>query len=79
MITVLFFGPVAEAVGASRVEIDFAPEMRLDELRAQLQARHPEAFALVSLTAVDGAQVRDASTLLNDGSEVVFMSKFSGG
>ena len=79
MITVLFFGPVAEAVGASRIEIDFVPGLRLDELRAQMQARHPEAFALVSLTAIDGVQVRDASTLLNDGSEVVFMSKFSGG
>ena len=79
MITVLFFGPVAEAVGASRIEIDFVPGLRLDELRAQMQARHPEAFALVSLAAVDGVQVRDPSLQLNDGSEVVFMSKFSGG
>ena len=79
MITVLFFGPVAEAVGVGRIEIEWAPGMRLEDLRAQLQARHPEAFALVSLAAVDGVQVRDASLPLKNGSEVVFMSKFSGG
>lgn len=79
MISILFFGPVADAVGASRMEIAQAPGMRLNDLRAQLQARHPEAFALVSLAAVDGVQVRDPSLQLNDGSEVVFMSKFSGG
>ena len=79
MITVLFFGPVADAVGSSRLEIALTPGMRLQDLRAQLQTLHPEAFALVSLVAVGGVQVRDMSALLTDGSEVVFMSKFSGG
>ena len=79
MITVLFFGPVAERVGDSRVQVAHQPGMRLQDLRDTLQARYPEAFALVSLAAVDGEHVRDWTTALGDGSEVVFMSKFSGG
>jgi molybdopterin synthase sulfur carrier subunit len=79
MISVLFFGPVAERVGASRLEIAYQPGMRLHDLRAQLQPRYPEAFVLVSLAAVNGEHVRDDSVALADDSEVVFMSKFSGG
>jgi molybdopterin converting factor small subunit len=79
MITVLFFGPVADAVGSRRLEVAFEPGMRLQDLREQLQALHPQAFELVSLAAVDGAQVRDMSLALADRSEVVFMSRFSGG
>jgi molybdopterin synthase sulfur carrier subunit len=79
MITVLFFGPVAERVGQSRLEIAFQAGMRLQDLHGQLQTRYPEAFALVSLAAVNGTHVRDRSVALADNSEVVFMSKFSGG
>jgi molybdopterin converting factor small subunit len=79
VITVLFFGPVADAAGSRRLEIAFAPGMRLQDLRGQLQSLFPQAFELVSLAAVDGRQVRDSSQILTDGSEVVFMSKFSGG
>jgi molybdopterin converting factor small subunit len=79
MITVLFFGPVAERVGHSRLEIAYRDGMRLRDLRAQLQALYPEAFALVSLAAVNGAHERDLSLRLEDDSEVVFMSTFSGG
>ena len=79
MITVLFFGPVAERVGASRLQVAHQPSMRLQDLRDQLQAQYPEAFALVSLAAVDGEHVREMSMPLADGCEVVFMSKFSGG
>jgi molybdopterin synthase sulfur carrier subunit len=79
MITVLLFGPVADRAGIRQVEFDFAPGLRLQELHDTLQARYPEAFALVSMTAVNGAQVRDMSNELPDHSEVVFMSKFSGG
>ena len=79
MITVLFFGPVAERLGASHLQVAFRVGMRVQDLRAQLQASYPEAFALVSLAAVDGEHVRDWSLALGDGSEVVFMSKFSGG
>ena len=79
MITVLFFGPVAERVGQSRLEIAFQAGMCLQDLHSQLQTRYPEAFTLVSLAAIDGTHVRDASVVLADHSEVVFMSKFSGG
>jgi molybdopterin synthase sulfur carrier subunit len=79
MINVLFFGPVAERLGASHLQVAFRAGMCVQDLRAQLQASHPEAFALVSLAAVDGEHVRDWSLALGDGSEVVFMSKFSGG
>ena len=54
MINVLFFGPVAERVGVSRVEVDFVPGMCVADVRAQLELCYPEAFALVSLAAVDG-------------------------
>ncbi len=79
MITVLFFGPVAEAAGRGRLEITWHPGLRLQDLRAQLQARYPDAFALVALAAVNGEHQRDSSILLADQSEVVFMSRFSGG
>lgn len=79
MITVLFFGPVAERVGQSRLEIPFEVGMCLQDVREQLQEQHPEAFELVSLAAVNGEHERDTSVALMDTSEVVFMSKFSGG
>jgi molybdopterin converting factor small subunit len=79
MITVLFFGPVAERLGQSRLEVAYEAGIRLQDVRDQLQARYPEAFALVSLAAVNGQHERDFSVALADQSEVVFMSKFSGG
>lgn len=79
MITVLFFGPVAERVGVSRLAAQHRSGMQLQDLRESLQSQYPEAFALVSLAAVDGEHVRDWTTALADGCEVVFMSKFSGG
>ena len=79
MITVLFFGPVAERLGKSRLEVAYEAGIRLQDVRDQLQARYPEAFSLVSLAAVNGQHERDLSVALADHSEVVFMSKFSGG
>jgi len=79
LITVLFFGPVAERVGASRLEIGHVDGMRLGDARAQLQRRYPQAFEIVSIAAVNGEQARDDSLPLSDHSELVFMSKFSGG
>lgn len=79
MIKVLFFGPVAERVGTSEVSVEFSAGMRLQDLRAQLQALHPAAFEIVCFAAVNGEHVLDMSLPLADGNEVVFMSKFSGG
>jgi molybdopterin synthase sulfur carrier subunit len=79
MIKVLFFGPVAERVGASEVQVPFRAGILLQEVRAQLQESHPAAFEIVCFTAVNGEHALDMSLPLADHSEVVFMSKFSGG
>lgn len=79
MIKVLFFGPVAERVGASELQVQFNAGMRLQDLRAQLQAIYPAAFEIVCFAAVNGDHALDMSAPLKDGSEVVFMSKYSGG
>jgi len=79
MIKVLFFGPVAERVGKSEMQVPFVSGMRLRDLRAQLQEQHPTAFEIVCFAAVNGEHVLDMSLPLAGHSEVVFMSKFSGG
>jgi molybdopterin synthase sulfur carrier subunit len=79
MIKVLFFGPVAERVGASELQAAFHAGMRLQDLREQLQSKYPAAFEIVCFAAVNGAHIHDMSLPLSDRSEVVFMSKFSGG
>ncbi|MDR1423424.1 MAG: MoaD/ThiS family protein [Azoarcus sp.] len=84
MIRALFFGPVAERVGARQIALDFRPGLRWQDVRDELRARHPEAFALVSIVAVDGRRVADAeaeadAVPLADDAEIVFMSAFSGG
>ncbi|MDR1661156.1 MAG: MoaD/ThiS family protein [Azoarcus sp.] len=80
MIHALFFGPVAERVGARRIEVAFRPGLRWQDLYGELRARHQEAFLLVSIVAVNGKRVDEQDdTPLADGDEVVFMSAFSGG
>jgi molybdopterin converting factor small subunit len=79
VINVKFFGPVAERVGNRDLQVAFHTGMRLQDLRAQLQALHPAAFEIVCFAAVNGTHVLDMSVPLADRSEVVFMSKFSGG
>lgn len=79
MIKVLFFGPVAERVGSNEVQVQFASGMRLQDLRAQLQAKYPAAFEIVCFAAVNGEHALDMLLPLAEHSEVVFMSKFSGG
>ncbi len=79
MIKVMFFGPVAERVGANQVQMEFNAGMRLQDLRGELQARYPAAFEIVCFSAVNGEHALDMSLPLADQSEVVFMSKFSGG
>jgi molybdopterin synthase sulfur carrier subunit len=79
MIKVLFFGPVAERVGKGELQVAFDAGMRLQDLRGQLQARYPAAFEIVCFAAVNGVHALDMSLPLSEHSEVVFMSKFSGG
>jgi sulfur-carrier protein len=79
MIKVLFFGPVAERVGASEIQVPFKDGMRLQDVREQLKAKYPAAFEIVCFAALNGAHALDMSLPLTEHSEVVFMSKFSGG
>ena len=79
MIRILFFGPVAEQVQAREMQLAFSAGMRLQDVVAELGARHPQAFDIVSFTAVNQTQVRDTQLPLKDGDEIAFMAKFSGG
>ena len=79
MIRILFFGPVAERVQAREMQLAFAEGMKLQDVVAELGARHPQAFDIVSFTAVNQTQVRDMQSPLKDGDEIAFMAKFSGG
>lgn len=79
MIAVLFFGPVADRTGCARLEVEHRAGLTLGQLRSELAARFPEAFELVSMSAVDGVRRADPELELDDRSEVVFMSSFSGG
>lgn len=79
MIKVLFFGPVAELIGSSALQVEHRPGLRLQDLRDELSQQYPRAFELVSFMAVNGAHARDLNLELADHSEVAFMAKFSGG
>lgn len=80
MIKILFFGPVADRVGARQIDVEFRDGLRWQDVRDELRPQHPEAFALVSIVAVNGERVREEDeTPLSDGAEIVFMSRFSGG
>lgn len=79
MIRILFFGPVAERVQMRETQLAFTAGMKLQDVVATLSAQHPRAFDIVSFTAVNQAQVKDRQLPLNDGDEIAFMAKFSGG
>jgi molybdopterin converting factor small subunit len=80
MINVLFFGPVAERAGARQINLNFQEGLRWQDIRDTLRTRHPEAFEIVSVVAVNGQRVGERDTTpLADGAEIVFMSTFSGG
>jgi molybdopterin converting factor small subunit len=79
MIRVLFFGPVAERVQMRESQMVYSAGMKLQDVVATLSTQHPQAFDIVSFTAVNQAQVKDMQLPLNDGDEIAFMAKFSGG
>jgi molybdopterin converting factor small subunit len=79
MIRVLFFGPVADRVQAREMQVAHVPGMTLQDLVAQLEAKHPDAFGIVSFIAVNQAQVHDRDIALSDNDEIALMAKFSGG
>ncbi len=79
MIKVLFFGPIAAAIGEREMKIAHQPGLTLGGLHDTLAVQHPEAMRLATMMAVNGEHVRDISLALTDNSEVAFMAKFSGG
>ena len=80
MIRVLFFGPVAERVGARQIDMPWRMNLSWQDVRDELRTRYPEAFGYVSIVAIDGERVvGEAEAPLADGAEIVFMSPFSGG
>ena len=79
MINVLFFGPVSERIGKSHLSVEYQFGMNLQNLRDTLAIQYPQAFDIVSFTALNGEHVRDMSLQISDNSEVAFMAKFSGG
>jgi molybdopterin synthase sulfur carrier subunit len=79
MIKVLFFGPVAERAGTNMLQVEYKKNMRLEDLYLQMKGLYPGAFEIVCFAAVNGEHVRDVQSSVADNSEVVFMSKFSGG
>ncbi len=79
MIRVLFFGPVADRVQAREMQLQFVPGMKLQDLVAELEAKHPDALGIVSFVAVNQSQVHDRNMALGDNDEIAFMAKFSGG
>jgi len=79
MMKILFFGPVAERVGLRELQLEHRSGMVLQDVVTQLKAVYPAAFEIVCFTAVNETQTRDMQQLLNDGDEIVFMAKFSGG
>lgn len=79
MIKILFFGPVAERVGLREMQLDHCSGMMLQDVVSQLKTAYPAAFEIVCFTAVNETQTRDMQQVLNDGDEIVFMAKFSGG
>ncbi|MDP2805059.1 MAG: MoaD/ThiS family protein [Gallionellaceae bacterium] len=79
MIKVLFFGPVADRVGSNALQMEYRADMSLQNLRDDCAAKYSQAFELVSMVALNGEHARDMFVVLNDGDEVAFMAKFSGG
>lgn len=79
MIRVLFFGPVADRVKAREMQLAYTAGMKLQDLIAQLESKHPDAFGIVSFVAVNQSQVHDKQIALRDHDEIAFMAKFSGG
>jgi len=79
VIKVLFFGPVAERVQMRETQLAFSLGMKLQDIITTLNTQHPHAFDIVSFTAVNQTQVNDMQMPLNDGDEIAFMAKFSGG
>jgi molybdopterin converting factor small subunit len=70
---------VAERVQTREKQFEFIQGMKLQDVVTALSVSDPQAFDIVSFTAVNQTQVKDMQLPLNDGDEIAFMAKFSGG
>ncbi len=75
MITVLFFGKLAEIAGA---KVEFQPIVSTDELLQQLRTNYPLLAAEKFIVAVDKKTIT-GNTTLNDNCTVALLPPFSGG
>jgi molybdopterin converting factor small subunit len=66
-------------VQTRETQLDFTPGMKLQDVVTCLSFSHPQAFDIVCFTAVNQVQIKDMHLPLNDGDEIAFMAKFSGG
>ncbi len=79
MIKVLFFGPVADRIGAREMQFDYTPGMTLHDITARVGMQHPGALSVASFIAVNQNQVHDRQLVLHDNDEIALMARFSGG
>lgn len=75
-ITVLYFGPTADAVGVSEEKLGIANSVA--ELLARLAESHPKLAKHKLLIAVN-EEYAESSTVLKDGDEVAVFTAVSGG
>ena len=75
MITVLFFGKLAEIAGA---KVELQPVASTDELLQQLRTSYPLLAAEKFIVAVDKKTIT-GNTTLNDHCTVALLPPFSGG
>ena len=79
MISVLFFGPVADRMQTRATQLAFTPGMKLQDVISLVSESNPHVLDIVCVTAVNQMQIKDPQLALSDGDEIAFMAKFSGG
>ena len=61
MITVLFFGPVADAAGLRSFTLVAEPACTVADVLAQVAERHPEARRLITVVALEYSNLAPGS------------------
>ena len=77
IVTVLFFGPLAESIGEREVEIALSKDTKLIDLISRLNLEDLVSKGL--RVALDGNIYSDFEIPLKDHSEVAFLPPVSGG
>lgn len=77
-ISILLFGPLAEQVGSTRIEIEATQASDLDALLSHLRAEHPPLRTARFAVAVD-EKIHHGNLPLSAGMTVALLPPFSGG